>query len=85
MNLIVRQKGGRRFGLPVEFPLEDSQGISVIQDRRRLPDRRKAEHGIDDLKVMLSKVNSLTIVSLVIAINMAFVLMAYALIVTIQN
>jgi hypothetical protein len=85
MMLVIRQKAGRRWRLAADYPLTDNQGISVIQDRRRLPDRRKAEHGIDDLKIMLSKVNSLTIVSLVIAINMAFVLMAYALIVTIQN
>ena len=55
MNLIVRQKGGRRFGLPVEFPLEDSQGVFVIQDRRRLSDRRKTKYGLDDLKVILAK------------------------------
>ena len=83
--LVIRQKAGRRWGLVADYPLMDSQGISVIQDRRRLPDRRKVEYGIDDLKVMLQKMNSLTIVSLVMAINAAFVLMAYALIVTIQN
>ena len=55
MNMIIRQKGGRRFGLPAEFPLEDSQGVSVIQDRRRLPDRRKEKYGLDDLKVILTK------------------------------
>ena len=85
MILIERQKGSRRFDMPVEYPLEDSQGVIVIQDRRRWSDRRKAEHSIDDQKVIVSKMNSLTIVSLVIAINMAFVLMAYALIEAIQN
>jgi hypothetical protein len=55
MTLIVRQKGDRRFILPVEFPLEDSQGVFVIQNRRRLPDRRKAKYGLDDLKVILTK------------------------------
>ena len=55
MTLIVRQKGDRRFDLPVEFPLEDSQGVFLIQDRRRLPDRRKEIYGIDDLKIILSK------------------------------
>jgi hypothetical protein len=55
MNMIIRQKGGRRFGLHVEFPLEDRQGVSVIQDRRRLPDRRKEKYGLDDLKVILTK------------------------------
>ena len=58
MTKIVRQKGGRRFDIPVEFPLEDSQGVIVIQDRRRLPDRRKGIYGIDDLKVILSKMAS---------------------------
>ena len=55
MTKIVRKKGDRRFDMPVEFPLEDSQGVIVIQDRRRLPDRRKEIYGIDDLKVLLSK------------------------------
>ena len=55
MTLIVRQKGSRRFDLPVEFPLTDSQGIIVIQDRRRLPDRRKAKYELDDLKAILTK------------------------------
>jgi hypothetical protein len=55
MAVIVRQKGYRRFDLPVEFPLQDRQGVVVIQDRRRLPDRRKQKCGIDDLKVILSK------------------------------
>ena len=55
MNLIIRQRGSRRLDLPVEFPLMDSQGLFVIKDRRRLTDRRKAECGIDDLKVILSK------------------------------
>lgn len=47
---VARKKGSRRWKLPVEFPLTDSQGLLVIQDRRRLPDRRKAAHGIEDLK-----------------------------------
>jgi hypothetical protein len=55
MTIIVRQKGCRRFDMPVKFPMEDCQGVVVIQDRRRLPDRRKEKYGIDDLKVILSK------------------------------
>ena len=54
-TMIVRQRGSRRFDLPVEFPLTDSQGLFVVKDRRRLPDRRKAEHGTGDLRVILSK------------------------------
>ena len=53
MELVERQKGNRRRELPAEFPLMDNQGLSVIQDRRRLPDRRKAKRDIDDLKYTL--------------------------------
>jgi len=42
--LIVRQRDSRRLFLPVEFPLKDSRGVVLIQDRRRLPDRRKVEN-----------------------------------------
>jgi len=44
MGRIVRQKGSRRMVFPAEFPLVDDQGVVVVQDRRRLPDRRKAQH-----------------------------------------
>jgi hypothetical protein len=53
--MIVRQKGDRRFNLPVEFPLMDSQGLFVIKDRRQLTDRRKAKDDPDDLMVILSE------------------------------
>jgi hypothetical protein len=55
MELVIRQKGSRRWRLPAEFPLTDSQGVFVIQDRRRLPDRRKAEYGLEDMKVIFEK------------------------------
>ena len=55
MTMIVRQKGDRRFNLPVEFPLVDSQGIFVIKDRRQLTDRRKAKDDPDDLIVIISE------------------------------
>jgi len=54
-TLIARQTNSRRFDRAVEFPLTDSQGLFVVKDRRRLPDRRKAEHGINDLKTILLK------------------------------
>jgi len=90
MDLIARQEGRRRDGLSFEFPLTDSQGIFVDKDRRRLPDRRKSGYGVVDLKAALAKasgrrVNRLISISLIVAINVAFVLMAYALIVAIQN
>ena len=49
-TLMVRQRGSRRFDLPVEFPLTDSRGVILIQDRRRLPDRRKVKNDFDDQK-----------------------------------
>jgi hypothetical protein len=55
VTLVVRQKGDRRFNLPVEFPLRDSQGLFVIKDRRQLSDRRKVKDDTDDLMVMLSE------------------------------
>ena len=53
--LIVRQSGNRRFDLPVEFPLTDSRGVVLIQDRRQLPDRRRLKNDSGGLKVMRSK------------------------------
>ena len=58
VRLIKRQKGSRRLRIPVEFPLTDRQDVLVIRDRRLLPDRRKEICGIDDLKVILSKMAS---------------------------
>jgi len=55
VTLIIRQKGSRRLDLPVEFPVEDGQGLLVIQDRRRLQDRRKSHYGLEDLRVILAK------------------------------
>lgn len=55
MRQLVRNKGSRRLGFPVEFPLTSSQEVVVIHDRRILPDRRKAKYGLDDLKVLLTK------------------------------
>ena len=58
MELVARQADDRRDGSPAEFPLTDSQGLFVIQDRRRLPDRRKTEHGTDEFKAILSEIGS---------------------------
>ena len=49
MTLLERQKDSRRVDFPVEFPLTDSQGVIVIQERRRLPDRRWEQYDLDDL------------------------------------
>ena len=57
-TLIVRKKDGRRFDMPVKFPFESSQGVIVIQNRRRLPDRRKAKFNFDKVNAILPKVAS---------------------------
>ena len=58
MRLIVRQQGSRRMGLLVDFPLTDSEGALVVDDRRQITDRRKPVSDINDLKVILSKMVS---------------------------
>jgi hypothetical protein len=55
VKIIARQKGNRRWDLPHEFPLVDSQGILVMCDRRRLADRRKGIHDLDDLVAILCR------------------------------
>ncbi len=55
---VVRQRGSRRFYLPVEFPLTDSRGVIVLQDRRQLPDRRKVKNDFDAQKDMHTKMAS---------------------------
>ena len=55
MSFITRQKGSRRFDLPAEFPLVDSNEVLVLEDRRQIPDRRQPIHDINDLKAILPK------------------------------
>ena len=57
-TLMVRQRGSRRIDLPVKFPLTDSRGVSLIQDRRQLPDRRKVKNDFDDQKDIPEKMAS---------------------------
>jgi predicted nucleic acid-binding protein len=58
MNIIARQKGNRRWDLPREFPLVDSQGLLVMCDRRKLADRRKNIGDIDNLMAILSRLST---------------------------
>jgi len=53
--LVVRQRGGRRSGLPVDLPVTDSRGVTIIQDRRQLSDRRKVKNDFDNQKVITAK------------------------------
>jgi len=55
MSFITRQKGSRRYDLPAEFPLVDSDGVLVLEDRRQIPDRRQPIHDINNLKAILPK------------------------------
>jgi hypothetical protein len=58
VKIIARQKGNRRWDLPHDFPLVDSQGILVMRDRRRLADRRKAIRDLDDLMAILFRISA---------------------------
>jgi len=48
MLITRRQPGDRRWGFPAEFPLVDSEGLHVPIERRRLPNRRKANASLMD-------------------------------------
>ena len=90
MDLAARQKDSHRDGLPVEFPLKDSQGLFVIKDRRRVLGRQKAEQDYNDLKVILLKkrvatMKRLIFISLIVGINVIVIFIVYALIVAIKN
>ena len=55
VKFITRQMGNRRWDLPHDFPLVDSQGVLVMCDRRKTPDRRKSRAELNDLLVLLSQ------------------------------
>ena len=57
-TLVVRKKGSRRFDRLVEFPLESSQGVTLIQDRSRLSDRCKVKNDSDNQKGIPPKMAS---------------------------
>lgn len=57
-TLRVRQTDSRRFGQAIDFPLTDSRNVTVIQDRRRLADRRNVVHVFIGQKGILSKMAS---------------------------
>ena len=55
MKFVTRQKGDRRWDLPHDFPLVDSQGIQVITERRKLADRRRNLGVLEDLVAIVSR------------------------------
>jgi hypothetical protein len=50
-----RSKGQRRWGLEVLFPLIDARGITVVTDRRRVPDRRLNNIALADRLMLFSE------------------------------
>jgi len=50
-----RQPGDRRWGLSVDFPLQDCRGFMVLADRRKLPARRRAEATMEEWAAILSR------------------------------
>jgi hypothetical protein len=59
MGLIKRQPGDRRWGLDVEFPMTDCDGVDVMRDRRSGVDRRKVMATLEDLLILFSQAPSL--------------------------
>ena len=50
-----RSRGQRRWGLEVSFPLIDGNGVTVIRDRRNMPDRRLANISLYDRLTLFSE------------------------------
>lgn len=50
-----RNKGQRRWDLEVEYPLKDSNGFTVISDRRRVQDRRLDNISFEDRMIGFSE------------------------------
>lgn len=55
MGLIQRQQGDRRWGMDVEFPMTDSDGVYVMCNRRSGVDRRKFIASLEDLLILFSQ------------------------------
>jgi hypothetical protein len=90
MELVARQADDRRDDSPAEFPLTDSQGFLVDNDRRRHPDRRRIGYGTVPLRGAFYKTkgsswNRLITISLIVGTNAAFILLVYAVSVAFQN
>ena len=50
-----RSRGKRRWGLEVSFPLIDKNGVTVIRDRRSIPDRRLNNISLEERLTLLSE------------------------------
>jgi len=50
-----RQPGDRRWGLHVDYPLQDSSGFLVLANRRKLRDRRRMAATMEELAALLAR------------------------------
>jgi hypothetical protein len=55
MSVVIRNQENRRVHSSTGFPLVDGMGVVIVRDRRILPTRRKSRYGLEDFKVILSK------------------------------
>jgi hypothetical protein len=51
-----RRRGERRWGLASAFPIKDSDGLTVLTERRQLPDRRLENTSLGDRLLMFTGV-----------------------------
>ena len=50
-----RAKGQRRWGFMTEYPLIDKDGVVVIANRRKIPDRRLDNITLEERQLLLSE------------------------------
>jgi hypothetical protein len=55
MGIIKRQLGDRRMGLPLGFPLVDSEDVLVSGERRSHQERRVAYFTLEEIEMLLSQ------------------------------
>jgi hypothetical protein len=55
MGIIKRQLGDRRMGLPLGFPLVDSEDVLVSEERRSHQERRVAYFTLEEIEMLLSQ------------------------------
>ncbi len=48
-----RSRGQRRWDLDTEFPIIDSDGVTVIRNRRYMPDRRLDNISLEERQMLL--------------------------------
>jgi len=50
-----RSRGQRRWGLDTEFPFIDSEGVTVISNRRHMSDRRLENISLEERQTLFSE------------------------------